>query len=204
VHLLLIHGMARTPLSCRSLARSLRRAGHHPGTAGYVAALEPFATVCARVRRHLVDVAGTGEPYAVIGHSLGGLILRVALGTSPPLRPAPQRLIMLGTPNRSPRLARRLGHLWPYRVINGEAGQLLRDPRFFAGLPPITVPYTLIAGTGGRRGKWSPFGDEINDGVVAVTETLVKDNDVPLLVPGRHIFLMNRPDVRRIILSLLE
>ena len=38
---------------------------------------------------------------------------------------------------------------------------------------------------------------------VAVTETLVADADIPVLVPGRHTFLMDRRDVRRSILSLL-
>ena len=157
MHLLLVHGMARTPLSLTSLARFLRRAGHRPRTAGYVAALEPFATVCSRVHRHLAELAATGEPYGLVGHSLGGLILRVALGAVPTIHPPPRQLIMLGTPNRPPRLARRLGHLWPYRVINGEAGQLLRDQKFFARLPPVTVPYTIVAGTGGRRGKRQPL-----------------------------------------------
>lgn len=110
---------------------------------------------------------------------------------------------MLGTPNQLPRLAARFRRFWPYRIVNGEAGQLLADPRFFASLPALTVPYTVIAGTGGRRGRWSPFGDEPNDGTVAVTETVVSPEDAPVLVPARHTFIMNHRDVRRTVLSLL-
>lgn len=104
---------------------------------------------------------------------------------------------MLGTPNQPPRLARRFRHLWPYRIVSGQVGQLLGDPHFFATLPPIRVPYTIIAGTGGSRGRWSLFGGEPNDGTVAVAETLVAPNDIPILVPARHTFMMNHPDVRK-------
>ena len=198
-----MHGMARTPLSLGLLAGRLRREGHDVSLGGYVAALEPFDAVCRRIRRRLEQIAETGEPYAVIGHSLGGLILRMAIAAAPSLTPAPRRLIMLGTPNQPPRLARRFRRLWPYRVINGQAGQLLADPAFYSRLPAIACPYTIIAGTGGRRGQRGLFGDELNDGTVAVTETLVSQGDEPVLVPARHTFMMNHPEVRKAILDAL-
>ncbi len=194
--LLLVHGMARTSLSLVPLAAHLRRRGHRITLSGYVAALEPFDAVCLRVRSHLERLAASGAPYAVIGHSLGGLILRTALAVPDELRPAPRRLIFLGTPNRSPRLARRFKHLWPYRVVYGEAGRLLASPAFYAALPPVRVPYTIVAGTAGSRGRWSLFGGEPNDGVVAVDETLVADGDAPVPVPARHTFLMDHRATR--------
>ena len=197
MELLLAHGMARTSLSLRSLARHLRRDGHRVTLTGYVAAVEHFDAVCGRVRGQLERLAGTGEPYAVIGHSLGGLILRVALGAGPPLRREPHRLIMLGTPNQPPRLAQRFRHLWPYRIVSGQMGQLLADAHFFATLPPVRVPYTIIAGTGGSRGRWSLFGEDPNDGTIAVAETLVVPDDNPILVDTRHTFMMNHAGVRR-------
>ena len=202
LHLLVVHGMARTSLSLAPLARHLRKDGHRVTLTGYVAALEHFDAVCRRVRSQLEDLAAETEPYAAIGHSLGGLILRIALGGAP-LGPAPRRLIMLGTPNQPPRLAQRFRHLWPYRIVSGQAGRLLADPQFFATLPPIPVPYTIIAGTAGSRGRWSLFGDDPNDGTVAVAETLVVPGDHPILVPARHTFMMNHPDVRRAVRRVL-
>jgi len=202
MHLLVAHGMARTSLSLASLARHLRRNGHQVTLTGYVAALERFDAVCRRVRGQLERLAVEAEPYALIGHSLGGLILRVAMGAGP-LTPEPRRLIMLGTPNQPPRLARLFRHLWPYRVVNGQAGQLLADPHFFSTLPPIRAPYTIIAGTNGPRGRLSPFGEDLNDGAVAVAETLVAPTDHPILVSTLHTFMMNHPEVRRAILDAL-
>jgi hypothetical protein len=153
-----------------------------------VAALESFSNIVARVRRRLERLARSGEDYAVLGHSLGGLALRAAL---PGVHPAPLQLILLGTPNQSPRLARRLHRSWLYRALTGQSGQLLAQPEFFARLPPPDVPYTIIAGAAGRRGRWSLFGPDLNDGLVALEETRITPADDPLVFNARHTFMMN-------------
>ncbi|MGH7508160.1 MAG: esterase/lipase family protein [Gemmatimonadales bacterium] len=202
MELLLVHGMGRTALSLGRLARDLRRAGHRAQVLGYVAALEPFQQIVARIHSRLAGLAQRRQPYAVLGHSLGGLLVRSALALEP-VQPLPVHLIMLGTPNRSPRLARRYGRTWLYRWFNGECGQVLGRPSFFDQLPPPPVPYTIIAGTGGRHGRLGSFGVEANDGVIAVSETLVSDMDAPVEIPVRHTFMMNDRRVREVIRRVL-
>jgi hypothetical protein len=201
---LLVHGMGRTPLSLFRLARHLRRAGHRPEVVGYVAAVERFPAIRDRVRRRLELAARSGRPYAAIGHSLGGLLLRAALGGWPAALPRPRHLIMLGTPSRPPRLARRLQRLWPYRLVNGECGQLLALAEFFTGLPRMVVPCTIVAGTGGWRGRWSPFGQDANDTVVAVDEAEMDGPAYLAQVPVRHTFMMNDCRVRALLLNALD
>ncbi len=203
MHVLVVHGLARTRLSFAYLSRDLKRAGHSVTSLGYVAATERFGTVCHRVRDRLARLAEAGAPYAAVGHSLGGLILRIALGSHPPIVPPPRLLVMIGTPNRVPRRATRVRQFWPYRVLGGEAGQLLADPAFFARLPPITAPYRIIAGTAGRRGHRSPFGAEPNDGTVSVGETRASPADSPIVVPVHHTFMLNDREVRRVVVDLL-
>jgi len=193
VRVLLAHGLWRSPLSVARLARELRRSGHRPVRFGYVGAAEQYERIVARLVRRLELLARDGD-YAVVGHSMGGLLLRAAL---PRVQgPPPRHLLMLGTPNRPPRLAQRLGPRWPYRRLTGECGGLLASPAYYAALPEPAVPYTVIAGTRGPRGRWSPFGDEPNDGVVAVSETRVRDDDPVVLVRATHTFLMNHPEAR--------
>jgi hypothetical protein len=192
MHVLLVHGLGRSPLSMYGLARFLRRQGHSCELFGYLATLHSFDRIAARLRRRVEAVAAGGRPYGVVGHSLGGLLLRAAL----PGLPAPRQFVMLAVPNRSPRLARRLRRFWPYRLINGDSGQRLADPRFYAELPPPPWPYTIITGTAGARGRWSPFGPDPNDWLVAVDETLVGDHDRPILLPVGHTFMMARRSVR--------
>jgi pimeloyl-ACP methyl ester carboxylesterase len=199
---LLVHGMGRTPLSMLRLRRRLRRAGHAVDVLGYMTAVEPFARIVLRIQERFARTAARG-PYVVVGHSLGGLLTRAALGGRPLPFGSPAHLIMLGTPNRPPRQARRYGKLLAYRWINGECGQLLTREDFFARLPPLSIPYTIVAGTRGWPGR-SAFGDEPNDGLVAVSETLVAPSDTPITVPARHTFMMNDRRVLAVILQVLQ
>jgi hypothetical protein len=98
---------------------------------------------------------------------------------------------MLATPNQSPRLARRLQRFRPYRLACGESGQLLARQDFFSQLPVPRVPYTIIAGSGGPCGARSPFGNDLNDWLVAVEETKITPTDRPTVVPVGHTFMMN-------------
>lgn len=202
MRVLLVHGMGRTALSLYRLARHLRGDGHDARLLGYVAAIESFSDIVGRIHARLAELAELRQPYAVVGHSLGGLLVRAALGRADFERP-PAHLIMLGTPNRPPRLARRFGAVRLYRWVNGECGQVLAQPHFFEQLRPPPVPYTIIAGTKGWSRPAGPFADEANDGVVAVSETLVKSSDTPVLIPVRHTFMMNDPRVRAVIRTVL-
>jgi fermentation-respiration switch protein FrsA (DUF1100 family) len=203
MQVLLIHGMGRTAWSMMRLRRWLIRSGHPVSSLGYLAAMDSVPHIVERVRRGLQEVAGRGS-YIVIGHSLGGLLARMALAQDEFATSLPSHLIMLGTPNQPPRLARRARGFWPYRLINGDVGQLLADPDRFPALPPPSWPYTIIAGTAGPRGHWSPFGAEPNDGLVAVAETLIAPDDVPVALPIRHTFMMNDRRVRAVIAQVLE
>ncbi len=202
VRVLLVHGMGRSPLSLYRLGRDLQRSGYEPRSAGYLASTESFQGIVHRIRGHLTKLGAEGKPYAVIGHSLGGLLVRAALsdmsGGS-----LPAHLIMMGTPHRPPKLALRYGPLWPYRLVNGECGQVLARTSFFDQLPPLSVPYTIIAGNRGWVGRGSPFTGEPNDGIVALSETLVCSHDAPIVLPVRHTFMMNdhrvRDEIRRVL-----
>ena len=203
MRILLVHGLARTPLSLRGLARDLRRGGHRAELVGYSGAVESYHGIVARVRRRLEAAADDGQPYAAIGHSLGGLILRAALADWPAESPPPRHVIMLGTPNQPPRLARRFHRWWAYRLVNGECGQLLADPEFFARLPVPPVPMTVIAGTKSWPAPVSLFGGEPNDGVVAVAETRLDRGCEIIQVPASHTFMMNNRRVRAAVRDVL-
>ncbi|HYF39881.1 MAG TPA: alpha/beta fold hydrolase [Gemmatimonadales bacterium] len=196
MNLLLVHGLWRTPLSFLVLVRRLRGWGCSPEQFAYAAVAQPYETIVRRLADRLNHLARRG-PYAVIGHSLGGVLLRAAL----PLAdgPPPRRLIMLGTPNRPPKLARLLGSYWMYQKVMGECGVNLASDCFYAELPVPAIPYTIVAGTAGPRGRWSPFGEEPNDGIVAVSETRIRDNDAPEILPVTHTFMMNNAAVHRVI-----
>jgi pimeloyl-ACP methyl ester carboxylesterase len=202
MRILLVHGLGRTPLSLHSLARALRRAGHTTRLFSYYAFAEHYDKIKLRLSSELRALGRSPDPVGLIGHSLGGLLLRHALTEAPGLRV--HRLIMLGTPNQPPRLAVRANRWLPFRIFSRSCGYLLASPGAFARIPPPAVPYTLVAGTGGWRRIPGPFRAEPNDGLVAVSETLVAPEDQPHLLPVRHTFMMNDHRLQQLVLDLLN
>jgi pimeloyl-ACP methyl ester carboxylesterase len=188
MNILLIHGLSRTPLSLLSLEWYLQKKGWTTEQFGYIAFAETFEAIVERLRVRLQALAGKG-PYGIVAHSLGGLLTRAALGLG--YIEYPKHIIMLGTPNQPPRLAPHAWRLPPFRWWTGQCGLNLTNQAFFASLPRIECPYTIIAGTAGPRGFLSPFGDELNDGIVALSETRLSHQDEIVQLPVMHTFMMN-------------
>lgn len=198
---LLVHGLGRTPLSLVLLARRLSREGYRPETFGYYAFAESHQRIVLRLARRLQILATTSEPVSLLGHSLGGLLLRQAAVLVPELRI--HSLIMLGTPNQPPLLARRVRHWTAFRMLTRSCGDFLATPDAFATLAPPACRYLLIAGDAGWRGRWNPFEGAPNDGFVAVDETRIDPADSPVVLPVAHTFMMNSPAVQEAILEAL-
>ncbi|HYF62184.1 MAG TPA: alpha/beta fold hydrolase [Herpetosiphonaceae bacterium] len=190
MHLILIHGQGRTSRSLRLLGWRLQRAGHAVQYFGYSTQRERFGDISARLVAGLDRLAGA--PYAVVGHSLGGILTRAAL---PLVARPPEHLVMLGPPNNPPLLARMLKDNPLYQRLTADCGQKLADEEFYAALPRPAVPTTIFAGTAGPCGRWSPFGFEPNDGVVSVAETSLGPEYPTVLIPNIHTFIMNSGEV---------
>lgn len=189
------------------LARSLRRAGHRPESFGYLILTEDLDAIAARfaerVARVLAEDAEAGRTdrrYAVIGHSLGGVLARLAW---PDLPSELTRLVMLAPPNRPPVSMVELGSRSPLRWVFRDAARKLRDPTFFDALPRPDTPTLVIAGDRGLGTRWLPVGGEPNDGIVRLSETIL-DGTPLVVVHGSHTFIMNRRDVFRAIRQFLE
>ena len=198
--ILLIHGLSRTPLSLLGLEWHLQQRGQATEQFSYLAVAETFDRIVERLRVRL-QVLGSQGSYGIIAHSLGGLLTRAALGLEP--IKLPQHIVMLGTPNQLPRLAPHAWRVPLFRWWTGQCGLNLTDPDFFASLPTITANYTIVAGTGGLRGLWSPFGDELNDGIVALKETRLSDRDHIVQLPVIHTFMMNDSRVQKAVVQAL-
>ena len=201
MNIVLIHGLGRTPLSMLGLANHLRQSGYQPELFGYAAFAESYGQIVERLRERLAHLSHRG-PYGIVAHSLGGVLTRSALAD--PDMDLPRHVVMLGTPNQSPRLAQLVWYLWPFQWISGTCGQRLASPEFYEALPPLQTAYTLIAGTSGPRGPWSPFGMEVNDGLVTLNETRLSATDRPLEFPGIHGFMMNQPQVQSTVVQVLR
>ena len=182
----LVHGMGRTPASQLLLAVRLHQRGIRPHVFGY-STLASFQATLDRLVARAPSVFGT-HPFILVGHSLGCVLIRAALPLLSPLTPA--ACFFLAPPSGVCRAARHFSRQRAFRLLTGDMGRLLADEAFMAGLPVPTVPSHIYAGTAGPRGLLSPFGNEPNDGILAVSETAL--GSIPVMqVPTLHTFIMN-------------
>ncbi len=196
----LIHGMGRTRASLMLLSRRLTRAGFQPSSFGYTVSREPLDHIASRFVEHVRRVAKEGEPFGVVGHSLGNIITRFA---SDRLPPGFSRFVMLAPPNQPPAIARTFSSNPLFKALTRDAGRRLVDEGFYAKLPVPRVPSLIFAGTSGPSARWLPFRGAPSDGVVAVEETRLPG--VPLVeVPCLHTFIMNDRGVTRMMADFLQ
>jgi hypothetical protein len=198
MHAILIHGMGRTPLSMFLLAARLRFAGMRPKMFGYCAAIEGWESCTSRLTRF---IEGTGQhEYIVIGHSLGAVLARSVL---PTLRHPPNACFLIAPPSVACKAARKFSHSRFFRWLTGEMGQLLSNHQFMAALPRPNIPTEIYAGTGGTSGRLSPFGNQSNDGILALRETAIPHIPV-IAIPSLHTFLMNSQVLAQDIVSTVD
>lgn len=188
-HVVLVHGLLRTPRSWSTLRRRLEREGWSTGVFGYPSLSGRFERHGRNLAEELARLdAGHGSARVhLVGHSLGNLVIRAALAERAPRKLG--RVVMLVPPNRGSPVARRLsrwlGDLFPIlRQLSDEPGsdaQRLAFPPMEAGV--IAARY---------------------DHVVTLASTHVPGEADHLLVPALHGLLMYQPQVQSAIVAFLR
>jgi pimeloyl-ACP methyl ester carboxylesterase len=203
VHILFVHGMGRSPLSGWWLLDHLKRLGYKASSFGYVVMFEDFASIKNRLASKILEMAEQEEEYILIGHSLGGVLLRAAINSLPSGTKLPRHLFLLGAPFQPARLAQRLSHNPIYRFLTRDCGQLLGSISRMSEIGLVSVPTTSIAGIRGLPWKSCPFDGELNDGVVSISEVSIKAIADQVEVLSIHTFLPSNQQVAEIILNRL-
>jgi len=183
------------------LDRRLRSDGFSTASFGYFPPFESYHRIVIRLRGRMNQIARSG-PYGVVAHSMGGVLVRAALGSTDTL--PPKHVVMLGTPNKRSRMAEWAARYTPWGLLVGEAGRKLADPHFFSSLPIPQIPCTIVAGTKSSPIGSGPFGDEANDSLVAVSETVLEAGERHVTFPVGHTFMMNNALVTSVILDTMR
>jgi len=200
MQVLYVHGMGRTPLSGWQMLRRLRKRGISTSTFFYVVTLQDFRSIQAKLRTKIIELANQGD-YVLVGHSLGGVVVRSVLASLPPETRMPNRVFLLGSPIRPSRLAAYLRRNWLFRLITRDCGQLLGSEDRMREIAPCSVPTTSIIGTSGIYGRFSPFGHEVNDGIVAESEISASWINEELKVPVNHTWMTASKKVSDLIIE---
>src|SRR3569833_3509845 len=200
MHALVVHGMGRTPLSGWPMLWHLRRGGLQTSTFGYMSSLEDFSAIRGRLIQRITALAAS-EDYVLIGHSLGGVLIRAALNVLPPAARAPHHVFLLGAPVRPSRLAQMLGRNPIYRSLTRDCGQLLGSAQRMSDIGRTSVPATAIAGYRGLSWTRGLFGGELNERIVSISEVSADWFTEQIEVATVHTQLPSSKSVAKLILE---
>jgi hypothetical protein len=168
-----------------------------------MATFEDFPSIKNRLARKITEIAKQDE-YVLIGHSLGGVLIRGALAALPPGTRLPNRVFLLGSPIRSSRVARFFQNNWIFRIATRDCGRLLSSDERMEQVEPTAVPTTSIVGTRGLYGRFSPFGDEVNDGIVSASEISADWISEVIHVPTIHTYMPSNKRVSQLVIERLH
>ena len=181
------------------LARRLRRAGHTPRIFRYPTTRATAVEHGAALAGYVAALPPSADPTVhLVGHSLGGLVIRHALERG---LDRPGRVVTLGTPHRGSAVAGAMAGRRTLRWLLGRAWPGGLD----GNLPPWTGQRELgsIAGTR-PHGVGQFFGplERPHDGTVAVAETRL--SGVPhATVPASHMGLLASRAAARLVAAFL-
>jgi hypothetical protein len=191
--------MGRTPAAMSILAARLRASNIRPHLFGYSVTFERWDE-CIQRYKNFIEKRVKTKDYIIVGHSLGTVLTRAAL---PGLTHKPTACFFLAPPTRVSKAARNFAHHRLIQLFMGDIGKVLASKQFMESLPLPGVPTKIYAGIAGPRGRYSPFGEEPNDGLLTVKETLLPS--VPLqTVPSIHTFIMNSRIVAQDIVKIAK
>lgn len=179
--IILVHGLWMNRCIMWPLAWRLRRAGWRVRCFGYFSALRPHEEHAVRLAALLRETSG---PVHLIGHSLGGVIILLALAQLESQAKI-GRLMFLGSPLRGSEAGRQLMSHAFGRFCVAVSGALWRN------FPRLHLPDSLCAGmiAGTRRvgmGRFFARLQGANDGVVMVEETRLPGLADHIVLPLSH------------------
>ena len=204
----LLHGISSGSLFLRRLEHNLRREGFATLNLDYQSRKKPLEELAKDIRPAIAAFAENNcGPIHFVGHSMGGLLVRVYLANHRPARLS--RVVMLGTPNKGSEIVDLLKPYPAYRAWFGPAGLQLAtlQDAMLTSLPPLDYAVGIIAGC---RSLLHPIASRFilprpNDGRVSVQSCKLTGMADHTIVKASHTALpFNRTAIRQTIAFLQD
>jgi pimeloyl-ACP methyl ester carboxylesterase len=221
---LLMHGLMQSAGSMEPIQRELARFDTElktlrPDTAqvrtaigfSYASTREPIAKHSAALRELVENLPGQPR-ISMVGHSMGNIVFRHAIGewqrNGDPKKILSRlnRVVMLGPPNQGSTFAAKLSRLGIFETITGNSGMQLGPSwdTFRDGLGTPPCPFAIVAGDISKIPLQNPLLSGPSDGVVTVEEAALEGMTELVAVPVIHSFLMSDSSVVKGTVSFLS
>ncbi len=200
----LIHGIARSHHCMSSIGRFLKKHGYACHNTRFHHWAAGIDTLAQRIYPQLENIE---QPFHIVCHSLGGLIVRSLLHQYPTLQTG--KIIMLGTPNNGSPIVnyfsekRILGTA--FKAMYSQPGQqMLWGSSYTQTLNELEDRQVhIIAGSsGGLNFLTRPLFNEKSDGTVPLSSTKLADHPQTILPVG-HLWMLYDKEVKKVILNVL-
>jgi len=198
---ILLHGLLRTRRCMLKMERGLRAAGLNTVIRfDYASTRQPIERGAAGLRRLVEGLPATAR-LSFVGHSMGNIVLRYAIGTwqregdPRAILPRMHRVVMLGPPNQGAAIARILSKLRLFGLLVGEGGLSL-GPNWQTLLPKLAIPpcpFAILAGDLSSTRFRNPLIDAASDLLVTVEEAKLDEVTKFQTLPLLHVRLMADP-----------
>jgi len=200
----LLHGLSRTANSMEELEEGLQDAGYLVVNVDYPSRHHSIAELAPMAVGDGINGCGDSQHVHFIGHSLGGILVRLYLQSHTFDRLG--RVVMLGPPNHGSEIVDKLRGVPGYSLINGPAGSQLgtSDEDVPAKLEPVYYDVGVIAGTRSVYPVLSQMLPNPDDGIVSVESTKFDSMKDFMTLVRAHTFIMNAPEVLEQSISFLE
>ncbi|MFZ6781352.1 hypothetical protein ACO0LD_31330 [Undibacterium sp. Ji83W] len=178
--------------------RYFEQRGYSVACFDYRVSTQSFDEIKKNLGEFLSAVGSQGD-YHAVGYSFGGVLLRsLHEQLEPHLRP--KRVVLLASPLRAMRLARRLRHWKIYQVLTGECGQFAADDGLMSKVPMLDIPCAHVYGTWPWLGAFCFFfGFSLpHDGMVAADEAIPSSQAQATPVPASHAFIPSNVHALRV------
>jgi len=199
---LLLHAIARSPVSLLKLERALQAAGFETLNQAYPSRRLTLEQSAAEVRlraRHFID--RSDGPLHIVTHSMGGLVARALITNDRPA--ALGRVVMLGPPNQGSEIADLLVGNKVYKFPYGPAGGQLTT---YQVMRPSNIDFPLGVIAGDRAIdllSWLIIPGP-NDGKVSVARTKIDGMSDHVTVHATHTFMARNVEVQRQTIQFLQ
>ena len=191
----LLHGLARTDSSMKSIEQALEKESFFVQNVAYPSQQEPIAVLANMAIPPALSKCGKVKTIHFVTHSMGGILVRKYFNHH--VDPRLGRVVMLGPPNKGSEVVDVLGGLPGFHFINGDAGLQLSTDTYSVPnqLGPVNFNLGVIAGTRSINWILSLFIPGVDDGKVSVENTKVQGMNDHISLPVTHTFMMNNKQV---------